>query len=198
MMSHSSLMTDRKCAGPLVFVALLLVLVVRTSSAFMVVHPPIQSSQKQPPTARIFPTAYARRNVLQQWQLRAVTEEDVISVVEEAEALWAEALEARKKADAAAGKAEAIKSVAAAAAADSDSDSADDEKTVADISHLDAETISMAKMADDIEADVYVKEAEQYSEQADKIEELAEAKLAESEQLLDQHLIDFPDSALQD
>lgn len=165
--------------------------IARTSSAFLVV-PPIQSSQKQPQPASIVPTANSgsRSSYLQQWQLRAVTEEDVISVVEEAEALWADALEARQKADEAAGKAEAIKSITAA--------SSDSSTAAADVSHLDAEIISMAKMADDIEADVYVKKAEKFSEQADKIEEMAEAKLAESEKLLDQHLIDFPDSALQE
>ena len=137
-------------------------------------------------------------------QLRAVTEEQVIAVVEEAEALWAEALEARKKADEAAGKAEAVQAAAAAeaaaAAASSESDKYDSDVAAvvtADTSHLDAKIISMAEMADDIEVDVYVKEAEQYSEKADEIELRAEAKLAESERLLDQHLLDFPDSTLQ-
>jgi hypothetical protein len=113
-------------------------------------------------------------------RLAAVTEDQVLAAVEEAESLWAKALEARQKADEAAGKAEAVR------AASNDSDT----------SHLSSQVLSLAHLADGMEADEFLQQAEEYSQQAEEIETRANAALAKTEALWEQHLKDFPDSPL--
>ncbi|CAB9516524.1 expressed unknown protein [Seminavis robusta] len=114
-------------------------------------------------------------------KLAAVTEEQVLAAVERAEALWADSLEARKNADEAAGKAEAAR-----AGADGDHDS----------SHLNPKIVNLASVADSMEADSFVEQAMKFSEKADDIEAKAEAALEETENLLERHLMDFPNSPL--
>lgn len=136
-------------------------------------------------SAFIAPVISNTRNQHQhlKWQIRAVSEEEVLTAVESAEGLWADALKARESADKAAGVAEATQSIRSGDG---------------DVSHLDATTISIAQMAGDIDLDVHVKKATEFSEEADRIEAEAEAALVETEKLLDQHLKDFPDSPLGD
>lgn len=126
------------------------------------------------------------------WRLAAVTEAQVLAAVEEAETLWAEAMEARNKADEAAGKAEAIR--AASSTEDGETPDGDAPET----SHLSPKVLSLASLADGMEADTFIEEAEKYSQEADEIETKAEKALTETETLLEQHLKDFPDSPLAD
>jgi exonuclease VII small subunit len=115
-------------------------------------------------------------------KLAVVTEEQVLAAVEQAEALWTEALEARKKADEAAGKAEAANA---------------NGKSGHITSHLSPQIVSLASLADSMEqAESFVEESVKYAEEADKIEATAEAALEQTEKLLEQHLKDFPNSSL--
>ena len=112
-----------------------------------------------------------------------MTEEDVLAAVEAAESLWDEALKARTAADQAAGKAESVRA-------------GED----ADTSHLNATQVqSLSRLADTMEAaDEFIADAETYSQKADAIEEQANAALVACETLLEQHLLDFPNSPLAD
>ena len=117
-----------------------------------------------------------------------VTEEDVIAKVEEAEALWAKAYEARKAANELSEKAEAI--------------GQDAEVSTSDATEALKQSISVAKVADatmaqnlSLDLGNVLEQAILAQEEADEIEAQAEMALAASEAALEQHLIDFPENA---
>jgi hypothetical protein len=125
--------------------------------------------------------------------LSLVTEDDVIEAVEKAETLWAEALEARKTANTLSDRAEEEAEAAAATS-----------QQVAEM-YTNMKTISLEKVAEadaatksNIDASSIVGEALDASDKADRLEDMAEEALKLSEQNLEQHLKDFPDSPLAD
>mmetsp|Transcript_29438 Transcript_29438/g.84617 ORF Transcript_29438/g.84617 Transcript_29438/m.84617 type:complete len:212 (+) Transcript_29438:200-835(+) len=135
-----------------------------------------------------------RRNLTSCW---LVTEEDVLEAVEEAEKLWAKALEARKEANALSDRAEEEAEAAANSSKEADSliQSKRENKepiTVDQLQKADAAARSS------LDAGSMVNKALQASEEADKLEKLAEEALQKSEEQLEQHLKDFPDSKLAD
>mmetsp|Transcript_13908 Transcript_13908/g.22860 ORF Transcript_13908/g.22860 Transcript_13908/m.22860 type:complete len:195 (+) Transcript_13908:3071-3655(+) len=120
--------------------------------------------------------------------LFVVTEEDVIAKVEEAEALWAKAYEARKTANELSEKAEAI--------------GQDAEVSTSDATEALKQSISLEKVADatnaqnlSLDLGNVLDQALKAQEAADEIEAQAEKALAASEAALEQHLIDFPENA---
>ena len=120
--------------------------------------------------------------------LFAVTEEDVIALVEVAEDLWAKAYEARKAANELSEKAEEY--------------GKDAEVSTSDVTEALKESISLEKIASasnaqnlSLELGNLLDEAMKAQEEADEIELRAEKALAASEAALEQHLIDFPENA---
>lgn len=129
----------------------------------------------------------------QKWQLHIVTEKQVEEALVASENLWNKVLDLRKRADEAAEKAEAIR---ASSSQDSDENSNGDGGKKHDTAHLNCNSISLAGLGDSMEADQYIKEAEDLIEEADTLEYKAKKALEETEKLLEQHLKDFPDSPL--
>uniref|UniRef100_A0A6U3RRT2 Uncharacterized protein n=1 Tax=Ditylum brightwellii TaxID=49249 RepID=A0A6U3RRT2_9STRA len=122
--------------------------------------------------------------------LNAVTEDDVIEAVEKAEALWVNALEARKKANALVDVAEGE-----ATSASESADTAMEALNVQSGGTFGMSNVETAKGALNaaLDAGSKVDQAVKATEEADKLEKLAEEALAASEVLLEQHLIDFPE-----
>ena len=125
-----------------------------------------------------------------------VTADDVELAVEVAEKLWAEALEAREKADKLATDAEEM-TVA------TESDTAAAAKSVGSVEAATKLNLSMLgdaqkAMSASLEVGEVLADAFDADEEASRLEELAEAALAASEKAIEQHLIDFPDSELAD
>ena len=123
-----------------------------------------------------------------------VTEDDVEIAVEVAEKLWAEALTARETADRLSSEAENLceaGEVGATAAAESMGGEAVKFK-------LSMLGDAQAAMSASLDAGKILSDAFEANEEADKLEELAEAALAASERAIEQHLLDFPDSELAD
>ncbi len=124
-----------------------------------------------------------------------VTERDVLAAVEEAERLWAQALEARKTANALSDRAEEEAEAAASSSQDVDS--------MFQYSKSNKIPITMQQLAQadaaaksNLDAGSMVNRALQASEEADRLEKLAEAALQRSEEKLELHLNDFPNSTL--
>lgn len=122
--------------------------------------------------------------------VHAVTEEDVIKSVEKAEKLWAEALEARKEANAQSDHAEEGAEAAAEVAKKANEEMLKGPISLEKIAAADAAANSS------LDAGSALSRALDAAEEADKLEELAEKALVESEEALEQHLEDFPDSNL--
>mmetsp|Transcript_26793 Transcript_26793/g.58115 ORF Transcript_26793/g.58115 Transcript_26793/m.58115 type:complete len:188 (-) Transcript_26793:107-670(-) len=122
--------------------------------------------------------------------VHAVTEEDVIKFVEKAEKLWAEALAARKEANALSDRAEENAEAAAEVAKKANEEMLKGPISLEKIAAADAATNC------NLDAGSVLSRALGAAEEADKLEELAEKALAESEKALGQHLKDFPDSDL--
>ena len=127
--------------------------------------------------------------------LYLVSEEDVLSAVETAEALWAEALEARKTSNALSDKAEEEAEAAANSAKEIDA--------MFKNANKDSQPISMQQLAQgdaaaraNLDAGSMVNKALQSSDEAERLEKLAEEALQTSEEQLEQHLKDYPDSPL--
>ena len=121
-----------------------------------------------------------------------VTEEDVFKAVEQAEALWAEALEARKTANALSDRAEEEAEAAASSA-----------EEVNEMFKNRENPISMQQLAQadaaarsNLDAGSMVNKALEASDEADRLEKLAEEALQRSEEQLEQHLKDCPESPL--
>lgn len=120
--------------------------------------------------------------------LHSVTAEQVLEAVSQAEALFAQAVEARKTATALSDRAEEEAEAAAANAKSVETINQDQPITFETIAKADAVTkLSM-------DATSWVGKAIDAANEADRLEALADEALLLSEQLLDQHLIDFPDS----
>lgn len=124
-------------------------------------------------------------------KLSLVTEDDVIEAVEKAEKLWEEALEARKTANALSDRAEEEAEAAASSAVEAD-------EMMKASKSISLEKIAQADAAakSNIDANSMVSRALQALEKADELERIAEEALSQSEEKLEQHLKDFPDSTL--
>lgn len=123
-----------------------------------------------------------------------VSEEDVLEAVERAETLWAEALEARTKANALIDQAEEEASASAGTAKKAENifQGKTTPITMEELVQVD----SAAKAS--LDATSLVNRAMEASDEAERLEAEAEEALKKSEETLDQHLIDFPDSSLAD
>ena len=126
--------------------------------------------------------------------LGLVSEEDVLEAVERAETLWAEALEARKTANALIDKAEAEANASAGTAKEAENIFRD-KTTPVTMQEL-VQVDSAAKAS--LDATSLVNKAMEASDEAERLETEAEEALKKSEETLDQHLLDFPDSSLAD
>ena len=122
--------------------------------------------------------------------LAAVTEEQVIQQVDRAEEAWAQALEARKEANALSDRAEENAEAAAEVAREADAAMREGAISLEKIAKADQATSS------NLDASSILSRALQAAEEADRLEEIAEEALAKSEEMLEQHLVDFPDSPL--
>eukprot|EP00536_Pseudo-nitzschia_multiseries_P004638 jgi/Psemu1/285233/fgenesh1_pg.78_\ len=125
-------------------------------------------------------------------RLYLVSEEDVIAAVERAENLWEKALEARKEANALIDRAEEEANASAETAKEAENIFMDKTKPVSMEQLVQVDNAAKASL----EATTLVNEATKASEEADRLESEAEEALKKSEEILDQHLIDYPDSAL--
>lgn len=129
--------------------------------------------------------------------LQLVTEKDVLDAVEEAEKLWSQALEARKTANALSDRAEEEAEAAATSTQEVDALFKEKNKGKAPISMQNlAQADAAAKSS--LDAGSMVSRALQAIEEADLLEKLAEEALQKSEEQLEQHLKDFPDSPFAD
>ncbi len=125
-------------------------------------------------------------------KMSLVSEEDVLEAVEQAEILWAQALEARKTANALSDRAEEEAEAAAGTA-----------KEAENIFQNQSSPVSMEQLVQvdaaaksNLDATSMVNKALKASEEADRLEQLAEEALRKSEERLEQHLKDFPNSLL--
>ena len=127
--------------------------------------------------------------------LYLVTENDVLEAVEDAEKLWAQALEARKTANALSDRAEEEAEAAAETAKQIDAMFQEQREN--------RQSITMQQLAQadtaartNLDAGNLVNRALRAADEADRLEKLAEEALRKSEDLLEQHLKDFPNSFL--
>lgn len=123
-------------------------------------------------------------------KLGVVTAEQVVQIVEAAEELWEKAHEARKTANALSDRAEEEAEAASSLAEESQARMREGAISLEKISDHDAATVAH------LDASSMVSKALEATDEADRLEALAEEKLKESEEALAQHLIDFPDSPL--
>jgi hypothetical protein len=121
-----------------------------------------------------------------------VSEEDVLEAVEYAETSWAAALEARKTANELSDKAEEEAEATAELAKKAENIFDDRSKrvTMEQLVQVDA----VAKNS--LESTSSLNRAMEASDEADRLEQEAEEALRKSEERLDQHLKDYPDSPL--
>ena len=125
-----------------------------------------------------------------------VTADDVELAVEKAEKLWAEALAAREKAEALAVKAEELANQSEMST--SSAKDALEDSTGATKFKLSMLGDAQAAMDVSIRAGEVLADAYDAAEEAERLEALAEAALTASEDAIEQHLLDFPDSELAD
>jgi len=118
-----------------------------------------------------------------------VTEDDVETAVQAAEDSWADALKARKLAET-----KALEAEEAADAAGVSSEAVSNELNAASKFSLSMLGDAKGAMDSSLDATALLSEAVEAAEEADRLEEIAEAALAASELALAQHLEDFPDS----
>lgn len=139
--------------------------------------------------------------VYQHWQrqratcMYLVTEDDVLEAVEDAENLWAQALEARKTANALSDRAEEEAEAAAETAKEIDAlfqEQRENRQSITMQQLAQADTAARTNL----DAGNLVNRALRASEEADQLEKLAEEALRKSEERLEQHLKDFPNSSL--
>ena len=145
----------------------------------------------QSPCLRSFRSSTASSILPSTTRLYLVTEDDVLQAVTKAEVLWAEALEARKTANALSDRAEEE----AEAAAQISKEVATLYKTMKSIS---LEKVAKADTAAqcNLGANKMVGRALDALKTAEELEEQAEQALVFSEDQLKQHLQDFPESSL--
>lgn len=120
-----------------------------------------------------------------------VSEDDVLEAVESAETLWAGALEARKTANALVDEAEEEAESSAETAKGAENIFQDKSTPITMEQLVQVDTAAKASLG----ATTLVNEATKAMEEADQLESEAEEALKKSEELLDQHLIDFPNSS---
>ena len=125
-------------------------------------------------------------------RLSLVSEDDVIDAVEKAEALWAQALEARKTANALSDRAEEEAEAAAGTAKDAENIFQNKTSPVSMEQLVQFDAIAKTNL----DATTMVNKALKASQEADELEQLAEEALRKSEEQLEQHLNDYPDSPL--
>lgn len=115
-----------------------------------------------------------------------VTEDDVISLVEKAENLWARVEKLRTEAKNLSLKAESLGQEAETSTADAMNSLK---------GSISAEKIEMANNAQNLSIDLgsLLEQVERATQMADEIEVLADEALAASEAAFEQHLIDFPE-----
>ncbi|KAL3761935.1 hypothetical protein ACHAWU_010112 [Discostella pseudostelligera] len=118
--------------------------------------------------------------------LNLVTEDDVISLVEKAENLWAQVEKLRTEANNLSLKAESLGQEAETSTADAMNSLK---------GSISAEKIEMANNAQNLSIDLgsLLEQVERATQMADEIEVLADEALAASEAAFEQHLIDFPE-----
>jgi vacuolar-type H+-ATPase subunit H len=121
-----------------------------------------------------------------------VSEGDVLESVELAEQLWAEALEARKIANALSERAEEEAEAASSKAKEVTEKMNDKSKPVSTETLVEGDAVGRSNL----EAGTLVNKALEASEEADRLLAEAEVALQKSEEFLDQHLVEFPDSPL--
>ena len=122
-----------------------------------------------------------------------VTADDVEMAVEKCENLWADALAARKKVEELSTEAEELAESSAALGEETS-------KVVDAAEKFKFSMVGDVKAASDaaLDANAMLANAVEASEEAERLEGLAEAALVEMEAAIEQHLIDFPDSELRD
>ena len=125
-----------------------------------------------------------------------VTADDVEIAVEKAEKLWADALAAREKAETLAVQAEEL-------ASQSETSTTTAKDALEDSTGVKTFKLSMlgdaqAAMDVSIRAGEILADAYDAAEEAERLEALAEEALVASEEAIEQHLVDFPDSELAD
>ncbi len=118
--------------------------------------------------------------------LNLVTEDDVVSLVEKAENLWAQVEKLRTEAKNLSLKAESLGQEAETSTADAMNSLK---------GSISAEKIDMANNAQNVSIDLgsLLEQVERATQMADEMEVLADEALAASEAAFDQHLIDFPE-----
>jgi hypothetical protein len=121
-----------------------------------------------------------------------VNEEDVLEAVEHTEALWVQALEARKAANAVSDRAEDEAEAAAESAKEADMQLRNRTQPISLEQLAQADAAAKSNM----DAGSLVGKALDASDEADRLERLAEEALQKSEEILEQHLVDYPDSSL--
>ncbi|VEU39041.1 unnamed protein product [Pseudo-nitzschia multistriata] len=137
---------------------------------------------------------HCRRHSTTRSRIFLVSEEDVLEAVERAEGLWEKALAARTEANALIDRAEVEANASAETVKKSENTFMDKTKPVSMEQLVEVDKAAKASL----EATTLVNEAMKASEEADRLEAEAEEALKKSEEVLDQHLIDYPDSALAD
>lgn len=121
-----------------------------------------------------------------------VSEEDVLDAVERAETLWAEALESRKIANTSSDRAEKKAEESAEESEEAANIFQDRTTPVSKEQLIQVDTASK----NSLDATFFVNKALEASDEADRLEQEAEEALRNSEERLDQHLKDFPNSPL--
>jgi glycerol-3-phosphate O-acyltransferase len=149
------------------------------------IRPNKLSSQRQQPQQ---PQQQSRRHRLRTF---LVSEEDVLESVEHAEQLWAEALEARKTANALSDRAEEEAEAASSSAKEVEEKMKDRSKPISMETLAEGDAVARSSL----DAGSMLNTA---SDEADRLLAEAELALQKSEERLDQHLEDFPDSPLKE
>jgi hypothetical protein len=160
-----------------------------SSPSFSATPSTLSSSKRTTTTPRHYSFSFSSPRTT---ALQLVTEDDVLQAVETAETLWAQALEARKTANALSDRAEEEAEAAFVTAKDVEESFKDPN------SPLSLEKIAYADKATktNMDANSMVSKALEASLEADRLEKLAEEALQISEERLEQHLMDVPDSPL--
>jgi hypothetical protein len=122
-----------------------------------------------------------------------VTAEDVEIAVEKCERLWADVMEARKKVEQLSNEAEELTEASEKQSAEANAKvEASDTFKLSMLGDMKAATDSQ------LNANAMIGEAFEAAEEAERLEALAEAAMAEMDAAIEAHLIDFPDSELRD
>eukprot|EP00521_Asterionellopsis_glacialis_P010627 CAMPEP_0195296578 /NCGR_PEP_ID=MMETSP0707-20130614/19756_1 /TAXON_ID=33640 /ORGANISM="Asterionellopsis glacialis, Strain CCMP134" /LENGTH=190 /DNA_ID=CAMNT_0040358129 /DNA_START=132 /DNA_END=704 /DNA_ORIENTATION=+ len=181
---------------PLLVVVVVLGLA-KSTKGFSVVYPSSSTTKCQSASLLLQPkTAFPKKRVSSYQnnkfarsgiRCNLVTEEQVLEAVEASEKLWEEALEARKKANALSEQAETLGEEAA---------SSTEQVANALQKNVGLDQIENAKSAinSSLDAGSILSDALEATKEADQLEAKADNALAKAEELLSQHLVDFPEN----